>query len=272
MSLVPPLNHSRDEREGPREVPAEPPAGRQGRRSRGLARSVSLFRLFLREQSDPDLFYRSVAEDAVRQVADYCDVRGRTVADVGGGAGEFTAAFRASGADCFLFEPDPAELHGRGDTAPAGAVIADGYWLPVGDGGVDICFTPTVLEHVSDPVGLIEEMIRVTRPGGLIYLSFCNWSSPWGGHEMSPWHFLGPRYARRRYRRRHGREPKHLVGATLYPVHIGPTLRLVRSLRDVEIVDARPRYYPRWCRPVVRVPWLREVLTWNLLLILRRTA
>ena len=73
--------------------------------------------------------------------------------------------------------------------------------------------------------------------------------------------FLGPRFAERRYRRRHGRAPKHLVGRTLYPVHIGPTLRLVRSLRGVEIIDARPRYYPRWCRPVVRVPWLREVLT-----------
>ena len=43
-------------------------------------------------------------------------------------------------------------------------------------------------------------------------------------------------------------------------------------LPGVEVVDARPRYYPRWCRPVVRVPWLREVLTWNLLLILQRTA
>ena len=112
-------------------------------------------------------------------------------------------------------------------------MLADGYWLPVRDGGADICFSSNVLEHVSDPIGLIGEMVRVTRPGGLIYLSFCNWYSPWGGHEMSPWHFLGPRFAERRYRRRHGREPKHLVGRTLYPVHIGPTLRLVRSLPGV---------------------------------------
>jgi SAM-dependent methyltransferase len=239
--------------------------------SQGLARSWSLFRLFLREQTDPATFYRSLARDAVSQLAAYGETAGKTVVDVGGGAGYFTAEFRARGADCFLFEPDPAELFADGGPAE-GAVLADGYWLPVRDGGADICFSSNVLEHVSDPIGLIGEMIRITRPGGLIYLSFCNWYSPWGGHEMSPWHFLGPRFARRRYRRRHGREPKHLVGATLYPVHIGPTLRLVRSLRDVEIVDARPRYYPRWCRPVVRVPWLREVLTWNLLLILRRTG
>jgi SAM-dependent methyltransferase len=153
-----------------------------------------------------------------------------------------------------------------------GTVLADGYWLPVRDGATDICFSSNVLEHVADPVGLIGEMIRVTRPGGLIYLSFTNWYSPWGGHEMSPWHYLGPRLARRRYRRRHGREPKHQVGSTLYRLHVGPMLRLIRSLDGIEIVDARPRYYPRWCRAVVRVPWLREVLTWNLLLVLRRRA
>jgi SAM-dependent methyltransferase len=239
--------------------------------SRGLARSVRLFRLFLREQSAPGLFYGALAEDAVCQVAAYGDTAGKTVLDIGGGAGYFTAAFRARGADCYLFEPDPAELFGNGGP-PHGAVLADGYWLPVRDGGADICFSSNVLEHVADPVGLIGEMIRVTRPGGLIYLSFTNWYSPWGGHEMSPWHYLGPRFARRRYRRRHGREPKHEVGRTLYPLHIGPVLRLVRSLDGIEVIDARPRYYPRWCRVLVRVPWLREVLTWNLLLVLRRKA
>ena len=151
-------------------------------------------------------------------------------------------------------------------------MLADGYWLPVRDGGADICFSSNVLEHVADPIGLIGEMIRVTRPGGLIYLSFCNWYSPWGGHEMSPWHYLGPRFAERRYRQAawpRAQAPGRQSRCTR--VHIGPTLRLVRSLRGVEIVDALPRYYPRWCRPVVRIPWLREVLTWNLLLILRRT-
>jgi SAM-dependent methyltransferase len=269
LSPLPLLSRRHAEREGPRKLPAEPPPGRRGR---GLARSVYLFRLFLREQTDPDSFYRSLARDAVRQVQDYCDIQGRTVVDVGGGAGQFTAAFRAGGAACFLFEPDRAELHARGDPAPHGAVIADGYWLPVGDGGADVCFSSNVLEHVSDPVGLIEEMIRVTRPGGVIYLSFTNWYSPWGGHEMSPWHYLGSRFAARRYARRHQAEPKHRLGANLYPLHVGPMLRLMRSRGDVEVLDALPRYYPRWCRGLLRIPGFREVATWNLLLILRRKA
>jgi SAM-dependent methyltransferase len=121
-------------------------------------------------------------------------------------------------------------------------------------------------------MGLIEEMIRVTRPGGLVYLSFCNWYSPWGGHELSPWHYLGAGYASRRYRRRYGREPKHHPGVNLFAVHIGPTLRAVRARPDVTIVAARPRYYPRWCAFLVRLPGVREILTWNLMLIMRRTG
>ena len=236
----------------------------------GQLRSVRLFRLFLAEQSDPETFYASLAEDAVRQVAEHGALDGRTVVDVGGGGGWFTAAFRTRGAHCYLFEPDLAELYLR-TAAPAGAVVADGYWLPVRDGGADVTFSSNVLEHVPDPMGLIEEMIRVTRPGGLVYLSFCNWYSPWGGHEMSPWHYLGSAYAERRYLRRHRREPKHHRGVNLFAVHIGPTLRALRARPDVTIVTARPRYYPRWCSFLVRVPGLREVATWNLMLIMRRT-
>jgi SAM-dependent methyltransferase len=244
--------------------PASPPSGQ-----RGLRRSVRLLRLFRQEQTDPDRFYSSLAADAVDQVSAYIDLSGRTVADVGGGGGYFTAAFRARGAHCYLFEPDQAELLGNG-TVPSGAVLADGYWLPVADGSADVCFSSNVLEHVVDQAGLIDEMVRATKPGGVIYLSFTNWYSPWGGHEMSPWHLLGAEYATRRYVRRYGRQPKHAVGGNLFRVHVGPTLRLMRSRTDVELIDALPRYYPRWCRVVLWVPWLREVATWNLLLIARR--
>jgi SAM-dependent methyltransferase len=253
------------------------PFRRRRAASSGLRRSVRLFRLFLVEQSDPEAFYAALAEDAVRQVASHTDLAGRTVVDVGGGGGWFTAAFRDRGAHCYLFDPDRAELGLRSELgprtgAPAGAVLADGYWLPVRDGGADVTFSSNVLEHVPDPMGLIEEMIRVTRPGGLVYLSYCNWYSPWGGHEMSPWHYLGPGYARRRYLRRHRRQPKHECGVNLFPVHIGPVLRALRARPDVSIIEAGPRYYPRWCRLLVRLPGLREVATWNLMLIMRRVG
>jgi hypothetical protein len=54
----------------------------------------------------------------------------------------------------------------------------------------------------------------------------------------------------------------------LFRVHVGPTLRSVRARRDVVVLAAQPRYYPRWSRFVLAVPGLREVVTWNLLLVL----
>jgi SAM-dependent methyltransferase len=259
----------------PAPVTASPrhPETESGRRSRpprqGLGRSIRLFRLFLLEQTQPQAFYSGLAADSVDQVARHIDLRGQTVIDVGGGAGYFTSAFRGRGANCYLFEPDPAEMLSRGEPA-SGAVQADGYWLPVADASADVVFSSNVLEHVADPLGFLEEMIRATRPGGLIYLSFTNWYSPWGGHEMSPWHLLGADYAARRYVRRYHREPKHHLGRNLFRVHVGPTLRSVRARSDVEIIEALPRYYPRWCRVVLWVPGLRELASWNLLLILRR--
>ena len=232
-----------------------------------MHRSIRLFRLFLREQSDPELFYRELAADSIGQVARYASLTGRTVLDVGGGPGYFTKAFLTRGARCLLVEPDVAAVQ---SVSPELAVRGDGMALPVADAAVDVCFSSNVLEHVRDPRAMLAEMIRVTRPGGVIYLAFTNWFSPWGGHEMAPWHYLGAGYAERRYVRRHHKNPKNRPGTGLFPVHVGQMLRAVRARRDVTVLDAVPRYYPRWSRTVLRVPGVREIVTWNLLLVLRR--
>jgi len=247
---------------------AQPPAGTAAPPPVG---TVRLFSAFLREQSDPDYFYGLLARDSVALVERHVPLRGARVVDVGGGAGYFAQAFRDRGASCLLIEPDTAELNARGAPAPA-SVIGDGYWLPLADGRVDVCFCCNVLEHVRDPAGLIDEMIRVTRPGGLVYLSYTVWRSPWGGHETAPFHYLGGNYAMRRYTRRHGHKPKNIYGQTMFPLGVGPVLSLARRRADVTVAEARPRYYPRWCRFLLALPGLRELLTWNLLLILRRQS
>lgn len=234
-----------------------------------VSRTFRLFRLFLKEQSAPEVFYRELAADSVQQVARYTDLAGRRVMDLGGGPGHFTAEFRARGAECVLVEPDLAELSARG-ARPTGAVRGDGMRLPISDGAFDVSFSSNVLEHVEDPARMLDEMIRVTRPGGVIYLAVTNWYSPWGGHEMSPWHFLGAEYAERRYVRKRGKLPKNRLGTGLFPVHVGATLRAVRVRHDITVLDALPRYYPRWSRAILLIPGVREIATWNLLLVLCR--
>jgi SAM-dependent methyltransferase len=246
-------------------APPAPPATK----APGPVGALRLLAAFRREQSDPDGFYGLLARDSVALVARHIQLGGSQVVDVGGGAGYFTDAFRAYGARCLLVEPDPAELNSRGAPGQQ-SVLGDGYWLPLPDASIDVCFSCNVLEHVRDPAGLIDEMIRVTRPGGLVYLAYTVWLGPWGGHESAPFHYLGGHYALRRYIRRHGRKPKNVYGETMFPLGVGQVLSLVRRRADVTIVEARPRYYPPWCRFLIALPGLRELLTWNLLLILRR--
>ncbi|MGY1454690.1 class I SAM-dependent methyltransferase [Streptomyces sp. SS8] len=236
-----------------------------------VRRSLTLFRAFMREQTDPERCYTLLARDSADQLERYAPLSGSVVADVGGGRGHFTEEFRRRGAHAYLFEPDRRELCARGGP-PRGAVLADGYLLPLADGAADISFSSNVLEHVADPRTFLSELVRVTRPGGLIYVSYTNWLSPWGGHETAPWHYLGARRARERYRRRTGRPAKHTLGENLFAIHIGPVLRHVRGRQDVTVVAVRSRYWPFLASAVTRIPGLREIVTWNLLLILRRCS
>ncbi|MFF3093350.1 class I SAM-dependent methyltransferase [Streptomyces cyaneofuscatus] len=235
-------------------------------------RSLTLFRAFMREEDDPTTVYTLLARDAADQVERYEPLQGKVVADIGGGNGYFTREFRRRGAQSYLFEPDLGELGDPRSRGPRDTVVADGYLLPLADGAADVAFSSNVLEHVADPHTFISEMARVTRPGGLIYVSFTNWYSPWGGHEWAPWHYAGAERARTRYERRTGHPAKHRLGENLFRIGVGPTLRHVRGRTDVDIVSARSRYWPVLPELVTRVPGLREFATWNLLLILRRCS
>lgn len=232
-------------------------------------RSVRLFRAFLAEQTDPDRFYSVLADDSVAQLAAYAELNGATVLDVGGGPGYFAEAFRGAGARYVGIDPDVGELTARGTAAP-GMVRGSGERLPVRDAAVDVCYSSNVLEHVASPWRMTAEMVRVTRPGGLVFLSFTPWWSPWGGHETAPWHYLGGHRARRRYTERAGHEPKNRFGESLFAVSVRAAVRWARSCPDVRLVEALPRYHPAWAKWVVRVPVVREVASWNLVLVLRR--
>jgi SAM-dependent methyltransferase len=238
-------------------------------RSATFSRSVNLFRVFLREQTDPDLFYGVLAADSVRQLAEHVDLDGASVLDVGGGPGYFADAFHGAGATYVGLEPDAGEMAARGEPQP-GTVRASGEALPVRSAAVDVCYSSNVLEHVRSPWTMTAEMVRVTRPGGTVFLSFTPWYSPWGGHETSPWHYLGGSRARRRYRARTGQEPKNRFGESLFRVSVGEALRWARNCPDVDVVARFPRYHPWWATWVVRVPGLREIVSWNLVIVMRR--
>ncbi|QGK68904.1 methyltransferase domain-containing protein [Allosaccharopolyspora coralli] len=230
---------------------------------------MRLFTAFLHEQTDPDRFYGELAKDSVEQLARYTPLSGRTVVDVGGGPGYFCDAFRAAGAGYLGVDPDVGELSARG-TPGQNMVRASGTELPVRDGAVDVCYSSNVLEHVSAPRTMLEEMCRVTRPGGIVFVSYTPWLSPWGGHETAPWHFAGGDFARDRYIRKNGHEPKNRFGETLFPISISAVLDWARGTPSAELLHAFPRYHPWWATWIVRIPGIREVASWNLAMVLRK--
>jgi SAM-dependent methyltransferase len=235
------------------------------RRDEGLRRSYRLFSAFRVEQTDPDRFYGLLASDSAELIQQHHDLDGSTVLDLGAGPAQFAAVFREAGAHYVAIDYDVTVA-----SVADGGVVADAHQLPVRDGSVDIVFSSNLVEHVRDPQVVADEMVRAVRPGGLVFLSYTNWLSPWGGHETSPWHLVSGPYAIRRYTRKHGHRPKNRLGENLFAVSAGWGMRWAAQHPDVEVVEARPRYLPRWCRFIVHVPGLRELASWNLLLVLRR--
>jgi SAM-dependent methyltransferase len=230
---------------------------------------VRLFREFGHEQTDPARFYTALAEDSVAQLSEHVDLAGATLLDVGGGPGYFRDAFRAAGATYVSLDADVGELAGLGGIA-GGTVVGSGMQLPFATDALDVCYSSNVLEHVPEPWRMAEEMVRVTRPGGTVFLSCTVWYGPWGGHETAPWHYLGGARARRRYSRTHGREPKNRFGESLFAVTVRAALQWSSRQTSADVVAVLPRYHPWWSRWLVHVPVLREVLTWNLVVVLRK--
>lgn len=241
-----------------------------------LRRSWRLLSALRHEQAAPHVFYGALARDTAVLTGDLyaqhtgAKLSGTTILDVGGGPGYFADEFAAAGARYVPVEPDPGEMHAAG-LRVHGAVRGSGMALPFLDNTFDVCFSSNVAEHVPQPWQMAAEMLRVTRPGGLMILSYTVWHGPFGGHETGPWHYLGGEFAARRYRRKHGREPKNRYGRSLFRVGAGAGLRWAAH-SDATVLAAFPRYHPRWAWWLVRVPLLRELLVSNLVLVLTPAA
>jgi 2-polyprenyl-3-methyl-5-hydroxy-6-metoxy-1,4-benzoquinol methylase len=101
---------------------------------------------------------------------------GMRLLDVGCGPGTITIDLAARVAPGEVIGVDAAEgplVDARAAATTAGVTnvsfrVADGMALPFDDGTFDVVHAHQVLQHVPDPVGMLREMRRVTRAGGLV--------------------------------------------------------------------------------------------------------
>ena len=244
--------------------------GRKRRLLPSMSSSWALLSALRYEQSDPDRFYRLLAQDTADIIQLYTSYDGKLVLEVGSGPGDLSEEIRGRGGKVLAVDRSWEEIHCRQRSLESVA-IADGCLLPIRDGTFDLVCSSNVLEHVPTPSSMVSEMIRVTRPGGIIYLNYTTWLSPFGGHETSPWHFLGGEWAAARYTRKHGHPPKNFYGESLFPMGVRTFKRmLAREIDGVVVVDMFSRYLPRWLDIAVDVPLLSELLMLNLAVVMRK--
>ncbi|MFI1968309.1 SAM-dependent methyltransferase [Streptomyces cinnamoneus] len=94
---------------------------------------------------------------------------GQRFLDVGAGTGDAARELAAeTGAEtiaCDLSQTMCAEMKRAGLEQ---VVVADSHCLPFQDAGFDGVWADRVLQHVESPARTLDEMVRVTRPGGRI--------------------------------------------------------------------------------------------------------
>lgn len=206
-------------------------------------------------------FEAYAARDAAAVMSGWANLAGALILDLGSGYGSYGRAFESHGACAVSL-----------DVKPLGGprmVRGDALHVPFRDGAFSGVVCSNLLEHVRSPRAVLGEVARVLRPGGWAYVSWTNWYSPFGGHEYSPWHFLGPGAARAIGRYVRLASAHNVPGVDLFPVHVGQVLGLLGNGSPFLIRFAGPRYWPRLSF-IVRVPGLREVATWNCLLVLEK--
>jgi ubiquinone/menaquinone biosynthesis C-methylase UbiE len=122
-------------------------------------------------------------------------LNGRNVLDLGSGLGGYTVEWHARGGQVTALDLAVASPVIRESAVPF--VEGDARSLPFASDSFDVVFCASLIEHVPKPKWLLHEVRRVLRSKGICYLSFPPFYSPRGGHEFSPFHYLGEKAALR---------------------------------------------------------------------------
>lgn len=117
-------------------------------------------------------------------------IEGKKILDVGFGSGGVIVAFNLAGAEMSGVDVDPelkeiAERNILTNNAKAQLNIYDGINLPYGENSFDFVVCFSVLEHTSFPDKLLNEMLRVLKPNGRIFLTLPNKYYPKETHTLA---------------------------------------------------------------------------------------
>ena len=125
----------------------------------------------------------------LEMVRGFTDLDGAAILDVGCGTGTYVRRFRAYSDDVHGLEVEPERVAEASRDLP-GIVCGVGEDLPFPADRFDLVFSNEVIEHVADDRQTAHEMVRVTKPGGLVVIFAPNRLYPFETHGA----YLGKRY------------------------------------------------------------------------------
>lgn len=113
--------------------------------------------------------------------------QGKKILDVGFGNGIILAEFARAGAIVSGLETENlllnfATKYCEDNNLAVNLMIYDGRSFPFPDNTFDYCYSTSVLEHMSYPQKVLNEIFRTLIPGGKFYLSFPNRYAPKESH------------------------------------------------------------------------------------------
>ena len=215
----------------------------------------------LKARDDAD-FYRMQANDAIMWLERWgVEFKpGTTVLDLGCGHGIFGAALVQKGCTVTLADETNYLLPELASSTFRQINIDKDDLAILGTYDVVIC--SNVYEHLSEPDRFLQNAAKILKPGGKLFLSWTNWLSIWGGHEFSPFHYLGRRRGHLIYDKFSKRKRYHTPYENLFPTYIGETMAKIKRIPELRVLKTAPRYYPEF-GVLMRLPVLREFLAWN---------
>jgi ubiquinone/menaquinone biosynthesis C-methylase UbiE len=113
---------------------------------------------------------------------------GEKILDAGCGTGVFTLDYLAAGAFVVGLDvsaPMLAAAVRKTAGLPFVAVQGDMVRLPFVDGQFDKAVSVTALEFIADGKKAVDELFRVTRPGGLVVVGTLNRLGPWAARRRA---------------------------------------------------------------------------------------